>query len=404
MLTSTDIKQNIQELHYRILSSDKPDLYLFSKLLKLSSYVVNGDIYIKDVILYFLSINYHQILYHPNIKSSLLKEGHLFWFHNKGEKTTKIESAVYLLENFQCYENREIKIFITRNKDDPVIGYKCKELIKRFNINTIEREDDFKHEQIEITKKNLVEDKINTRLKNSGDEKRKIYLNRRVMYDNTQNVHITEINESMKTIVERLHTEYKNILLKEKTRVLNEVSTFIYSIKEDIVTTTKIKGSFDRILSDPSHFTSLNLTMMDICLLVWIKLNTSKNNDELKKRFREELVEMNGMCATGHVTRLINVLSGFFDDCSIKTHYKDQIKIYVNNHYNKMLSIHPQMDILIEEITETDMEKKKNIIKFIHDNGIRNKLFSEYRKHPDVTLEKFNKWYDEAKNAYMGVV
>ena len=403
MITSRDIKQNIEHIYNTILSSDTPDLYMFGKLLKLSNYVLDSDTYVKNAIIYFLSINYHQILYYPNIKTSILKSAHLFWFHNKGEKITKLESCIYLLENFQCYENREIKMFIIRHKEDPVIGYKCKELIKQFNIQ-IEREDDFANEEIKVEEKKVykIEEKINNKLKNSGDEKRKIYLNRRTIYDNTQNVHVTEINESMKQILSKLHKEYTTKLKSDKHRILNEMSMFIYSArKQDIVTHTIIKGSFERILSDTSTFTNLNLSMLDVALLVWIKID---NKNELKKRFIEELIDMNGMCATGHVTRLVNVLSGFFSEYTIKTSYKDQIKVYLNNHYNNLIEKHHDMDTLIDEITETDLDKKKNILKFINENGIRTKLFNEYKSHPEVTLELFNKWYDEAKNSYVGII
>lgn len=400
MITSADIKNTIEDIYQKIIRSKYPDLYSFKQLLKISSYIMNGDTYVRDAVLYFLSINYHQILYLP-IKPFILKEGHLFWFHNKGDKITKLESAIYILENFyNTYENREIKMFILRNENDSIIGYKCKELIKRYNI-TVEREDEFNNIEIEVKpKRENITDKINEKLKNGGDEKRKIYLNRRNIYENGQNVHITEINESMKEIVIKLYKKY-GYIFKEKIKWMNQLSTFIYSLKLDIVSLTKIKGSFDRILSDTSTFTSENLTMLDICLLVWKTITEDKNKEELQKRLVEELIDMNGMCSTGHTTRLINILSGFFDEYTIKTHYKDQIKVYLTNHYNKLLNIHPNVDVLIDEITETDKTKKENILKFIHENGIRNKLYDEYKK--DVSLKLFNEWYDEAKNSYVGL-
>lgn len=401
MITSRDINETLENIYNKIINNNYPDVYSFKQLIKLSGYVLNGDKYVKDSLIYLLSINYHQILFYPNIKSDILKEGHLFWFHNKGDVATKIESAIYILENFyNTYENREIKSFILRNREHPVIGYKCRELITRYKI-TLEREDEFVV-KIEKNNNNEIESKINKKLEKTGD--RKIYLTRRTMYDNSQNVHITEINESMKDIVCKLHDKHKNYLDKNKLSILNELSKHIYSVKSDIVSITKTKGSLDRILSDTSTFTNYNITMLDICLLVWLEIRNDKNKEELKKRLLEELIEMNGMCATGHVTRLINVLSGFFNEYTIKTHYKDQIKVYLTNHYNKLLSTHPNVDLLIDEITNTNKEDKQNIINFVNENGIRNKLYNEYKNLPDVSLEKFNKWYDEAKNNYIGII
>jgi hypothetical protein len=41
---------------------------------------------------------------------------------------------------------------------------------------------------------------------------------------------------------------------------------------------------------------------------------------------------------------------------------------------------------------------------FVDTHGIRNRLYKEYKDLPGVSLEKFNEWYDNAKNAYAGVL
>lgn len=44
---------------------------------------------------------------------------------------------------------------------------------------------------------------------------------------------------------------------------------------------------------------------------LWVRIEASKNREELVKRLWEEWTESLGMCCDGHITRLINVLVGF---------------------------------------------------------------------------------------------
>ena len=54
-------------------------------------------------------------------------------------------------------------------------------------------------------------------------------------------------------------------------------------------------------------------------------------NDELINRLNEELIESDCKCFTGRITRLVNVLNGFFDDIQINISSSEQIGNIIKN-------------------------------------------------------------------------
>ena len=97
----------------------------------------------------------------------------------------------------------------------------------------------------------------------------------------------------------------------------------------------------------------VNVTLFDVLLLVWYEIKNSPHKEELERCLLEEFLNMNGQCTTGHLSRIVNILSGFSDHVFIKISYKDQMKNYIFNHYNKCLHSLKDEDlrgVIFEEI------------------------------------------------------
>jgi len=122
----------------------------------------------------------------------------------------------------------------------------------------------------------------------------------------------------------------------------------------------------------------------------------------MEKRLIEELEEMNALCATGHISRLVNILSGFFDDFSVRISFKEQLKNYVFNYYNKCLSRLPDSlsELIIEEMTEETKDKKHNLLKMIEENNPREEMRKEF---PDISIDDFKEWFEWSKRNYSGL-
>lgn len=158
----------------------------------------------------------------------------------------------------------------------------------------------------------------------------------KTVYTDSQSVHDSKINSSMKKAAIQLCKDYHSF-----GKQYSDHEPIILNIKRYLLTTygdnEKIKDSLYRICTDNATFN------MDLCLhhifvaLWWFIMNHPDNRFELEKRLVEELKEMSGLCATGHCSRLINVVQGFSDKYVISISNIQQIKAVVSHYLNKKL-------------------------------------------------------------------
>jgi hypothetical protein len=69
---------------------------------------------------------------------------------------------------------------------------------------------------------------------------------------------------------------------------------------------------------------------------------------ELEHRLDEELQEMSGLCATGHLARLVSVTQGFMDQPNIKVDPTDEIYASFSNRVQKNIS-EPLMEEMLDK-------------------------------------------------------
>ena len=86
----------------------------------------------------------------------------------------------------------------------------------------------------------------------------------------------------------------------------------------------KIKIALQRIELDRALYSKFTSTLSNILLKVWTYLIGHDNEEEMQKRLLEELEEMSGTCSSGFASRLINVISGFAE-FGIRISWEDQI-------------------------------------------------------------------------------
>lgn len=185
------------------------------------------------------------------------------------------------------------------------------------------------------------------------------------VYSDSQNVHSTKINNSVNKAIQTLYQMFKAQIQSEnedtvaekeennhfnKLNMTREIQTYLlqtYSTQTEL-----IKESIEYINNSPATFTSDMIGMIDCFLCVWLWIvNQDNHKNELEKRLLEEFREMRGQCATGHVSRLINVLQGFTDnqDLIVQISDTEQYTSVIKTFLNKKLSecddekIHEQM-------------------------------------------------------------
>jgi hypothetical protein len=60
------------------------------------------------------------------------------------------------------------------------------------------------------------------------------------------------------------------------------------------------------------------------------------DTDDMLERLKQEMIESNGMCYTGYITRIVNCLVGFYSDVRIGVSSSDQISAKITMILEKM--------------------------------------------------------------------
>ena len=141
----------------------------------------------------------------------------------------------------------------------------------------------------------------------------------KTVYDDAQNVHNKNIETTSLPIIRfLLQIDSKNV---DYAFVIAEINK---ELKRQNIKNDKIQLSLNRIAIDRSLYHNTSLTT--ILTKIWFYIdNNTENREELLKRLFEELEEMAGTCSSGFIMRLLNTLSGFEEELTLKISYEDQI-------------------------------------------------------------------------------
>lgn len=240
---------------------------------------------------------------------------------------------------------------------------------------------------------------------------------KKTIYTNTQNVHDTNVTkqviDTLRNLIKMTSTirnseEVYNCITDIKTHYLpteeqlrekgDEIREELLKKRDNVIET------FQRIVIDTSRYEGL--PMSEIMMLVWEKISISENKLELEKRLIDEMFEMHKTCSTGHLSRLINVLSGFYEDIQpVKISYKEQLRSNVFARLTtsiRTLSQEIQDEITNEMTLETKLENKPEIQEFIFSYSPKDELYNEFVKGEYISHEDFEEVYKTAEKDFFG--
>lgn len=225
------------------------------------------------------------------------------------------------------------------------------------------------------------------------------------IYTNTQNVHDESINTSIRNMLRSLIKNDLKCKL-EKEYQIEDIHNFIidycnknelnYSIYLDIL---------KRLMTDPSKYEGKNLC--NIILMVWKKINSFEESIklELYKRFIQELQDMIDTCSSGHLSRLLNILSGYIEDkdYQLKINPIDSLRSSIFARLNselRKLGINQQEEILLA-LSSSNKEDKIILEEYISYYSPKDELKEEYKDL--MKEEEFEEIYNKTINEYMGL-
>lgn len=182
-------------------------------------------------------------------------------------------------------------------------------------------------------------------------------------------------------------------------------------LKQRNLYNTNVEHALDRITTDFAIFTDIyRFRLRDILQRVWnriINRMDDETREEAIKRLYDELNDMNGMCSTGHMSRIVNVLSGLglkTVTISWSAQICANIKARLNNEIKNIEDEDYKGDIIIAMCEENNEIYKK----FISDckdkiyNILRDEFLHVFDKDMDgmeiLNEEKFKNIFEEYYN------
>ena len=145
-------------------------------------------------------------------------------------------------------------------------------------------------------------------------------VNRRItdnnmVYNDKQNIHNHHIQNSFRRSLENILRD-KNLLKPDiiKSEILN-----------NDVLTEQTKCELMNYCDDQSEHPTYLITYTDLLIYVWSRISKSENKDDLCKVLNQEISDGLCMCFTGRLTRLLNCLTGFYDDIELQISDSKQI-------------------------------------------------------------------------------
>jgi len=191
----------------------------------------------------------------------------------------------------------------------------------------------------------------------------------KTIFDNAQNVHIQDIEDSVTKIIEFLNTVPYIKNKKNEDVTLENVEEEIVEMMKNFEKTRKekITVALNRIHIDRGLYSSFHFTLKHILLKVWSYIMTNENKEEMLKRLLQELEEMSGTCSTGYASRLVNSITGF-GEFTIQIGWREQIIGNFSGRLNaKIRDITKDIGSEREEII---YENKNDVIVYEHDDTI----------------------------------
>lgn len=193
----------------------------------------------------------------------------------------------------------------------------------------------------------------------------------RTIYEDPQNVHDSSIQESL----------WRNIQILQKEEIMSEERwTFLQNeITSSIDKATH--ASWRRLLTDPTTFqreensTTITTTLLQTLKMVLSYIDRQENEirSVLLERLKEELIEMQGSCGSGHLSRTVNCLMGFHPEIRMEINSNDRLKATFQTILQKFLETREDLWI---EMSNAQPEWNGPLVKFIqkHEQKIQKEI------------------------------
>ncbi len=206
--------------------------------------------------------------------------------------------------------------------------------------------------------------------------------NGNILENNTQTVHLSSINKSIITsynIILKYIQTHKIKVSKDHNSTISEIINKFHEFN-----LFDVSSFLKQQLLEFSIHSILEIKYVDLLTIVYAVIKSHEDYKNLIERFHTEIVESTGVCFTGRMNRLINVLVGYIDGVVVSISLKEEIQMSIQRLMDKLNK---------QEITYK--QTKDEIIKILNqeyeiDTSNPNNIISEeYKKSWLVALNDY---------------
>jgi hypothetical protein len=138
------------------------------------------------------------------------------------------------------------------------------------------------------------------------------------IYNNAQNIHKVNVEESINPFIEKLvnlnidiptnEDEYEDFVERLTDRIRDYSENILNFESSDQI---RIINSINRFILDNTLYSKYNVSLLNLLIRSEYYIQTHPQKEELMLRLCQELCDMADTCTTGHIYRLVNVFSGY---------------------------------------------------------------------------------------------
>ena len=144
-----------------------------------------------------------------------------------------------------------------------------------------------------------------------------------------ENVHTYSIQESLRLSIANLLKDDYDIPYSELIKEINETIKFEEYEFDSFNNDLSIDNKFVYDYTDKKNKITDYYT---IFVKIWGRIKTNEHKIELYKRLYEEIIDGIELCLVGKITRLVNSLSGYYDDINLNISDNETIGNIIVNH------------------------------------------------------------------------
>lgn len=325
-----------------------------------------------------------------------MSELHWILFNTEIPIRFKIQSAQYMMRHGETFRKDAIydELFRVGANFRELTFLQMADLADLFINYVKEQRDEAERRAEEIRARGLVIIRHLQGVEEAVRNQRRRVTDRvqRTIYTDSQNVHDSAINENIKCVILQLHneeitykTENPDTTHETDIDVIDRIGNILIHEK---MYDDKIRRSLERITTDFAFFTKRKFRLRNILALVWKRLERLEG-EHFKNALENlafELRDMSGTCSTGHMSRIVNVLSSIPVDVGgmvvVNITWEQQIASNISGRVNALMRDIPNEEVRGDVVNAMISEGEERLaytefLKSIKDS-VYNEMFKEF--------------------------